>query len=242
MQLSASTTRRIALVTVTKGYRHTSIPTAEAVIGTIADRTTWFTVDYLRTEEDLLRLAPDNLPSYDVILFVNTSGELPLPDPDALVEWVRNGGTFVGVHSASNTLHGFPPYLEMLGGEFDFHRDQTIAEVFVESSSHPATTSLASPVTMFEEFYHLKAFHPAAVYLLVALHFDPDAKEPATMPLSWWRDFGRGRVFYTALGHREDVWESAWFQEHLTGALGWAVGGPGGATSRDQAGAPIGTT
>jgi type 1 glutamine amidotransferase len=43
------------------------------------------------------------------------------------------------------------------------------------------------------------------------------------MPMSWWRDEGRGRVFYTALGHREDVWQSEWFHQHLTGALAWAI-------------------
>ncbi len=222
--LAATMTARIAVVTVTEGYRHSSIPTAERVIGSIADRTQWFTVDYLRTEADLQRLGSDGLKSYDVIMFVNTTGELPLPDRDALVAWVREGGTFVGVHSASDTFHEFAPYLDMLGGEFDFHGDQTAAEVWVESAAHPATSALVSPMTIFEEYYHIKRFDPAAVHLLLALRFDPDAKEARSMPLSWWRDFGRGRVFYTALGHREDVWESPWFQQHLAGALGWALG------------------
>src|SRR6185295_16095440 len=104
--LAATMTARIALVTVTDGYRHTSIPTAESVIGTIAGRTGWFTVDYVRTEEDLARLAPANLQSYNVIMFVNTTGELRIPDRDALLQWVRDGGTFIGVHSASDTMHG----------------------------------------------------------------------------------------------------------------------------------------
>lgn len=220
--LAATMTARIAVVTVTEGYRHSSIPTAERVIGAIADRS-GFTIDYLRTEEDLQRLAPDRLSSYDAILFVNTTGELPLPDRDALVQWVRDGGAFVGVHSASDTLHEFAPYLDMLGGEFDFHGEQTVADVWVENAAHPATAPLASPMSIFEEYYHLKRFDPAAVHLLLALRFDPDAKEAATLPISWWRDFGRGRVFYTALGHRQDVWESPWFQQHLTGALAWAL-------------------
>src|ERR1700737_420689 len=148
--LAATMTARIAVVTVTKGYRHSSIPTAERVIGEIADRTGLFTIDYLRTEGDLQRLAPDRLKSYNVIMFVNTTGELPLPDRDALVAWVRDGGSFVGVHSASDTFHEFAPYLDMLGGEFDFHGDQTAAEIWVENAAHPATSALASPMTMFE--------------------------------------------------------------------------------------------
>jgi type 1 glutamine amidotransferase len=111
----------------------------------------------------------------------------------------------------------------MLGGELDFHGPETAAEVWVEDAAHPATGAIESPMTLFEEYYHIKRFDPAAVHLLLALRFDPDAGQPAMMPLSWWRDYGRGRVFYTALGHREDVWQSPWFQQHLTGALAWAV-------------------
>ena len=218
--LAAVMTARIAVVTVTTGYRHSSIPVAEQVIDDLARRSGWFSPEFFRTDDDLLRFDPAQ---YDVVMFVNTTGELPIPDRDSLVQWVRDGGTFIGIHSAADTFHEFGDYLAMLGGEFDFHGEQTAAELWVEDPSHASTGSLPSPMTMFEEYYHFKNFDPSATHLLVALRFDPDAKAPATMPISWWRKVERGRVFYTGLGHREDVWQSDWFQRHLTGALAWAI-------------------
>ena len=214
---------RVAVVTVTMGFRHASIPVAEETIASLAERSGWFTPQFFRTESELAKFDPA---AFDVVMFVNTTGELPLADRDALVQWVRNGGTFVGIHSASDTFHGFDDYIAMLGGEFDFHNEETSADVFVEDVTHPSTGALPSPVTLFEEYYHFKRFDPARVHVLVALH------EAQPMPMSWWREEGRGRVFYTALGHREDVWRSPWFQQHLTGALAWAVAREPGARRR----------
>jgi uncharacterized protein len=205
----------VAVVTVTMGYRHASIPVAEATIESLAQRSGWFTVRFFRTEEELKAFDPSH---YDAVMFVNTTGELPLPDRDALVRWVRSGGTFIGVHSASDTFHDFGDYLDMLGAEFDFHRDEHAAAVVVEDESHPSTGGLPAPVTIFEEYYHFKRFDPARVHLLVTARDDD-----GVLPMSWWRSEGSGRVFYTALGHREDVWQSEWFRQHLTGALAWAV-------------------
>ena len=220
--LAAFVTARLALVTVTAGYRHASIPVAEEVISEVARQTGSFAADFYRTEEDLLHFDPAR---YDVVMFVNTTGELPL-NPDLLVQWVRDGGTFIGVHSAADTLHESDAYLEMLGGEFDFHGPETAAALWVEDATHPSTTSIETPFNLFEEYYHFKRFDPSKVHTVVALRFDPDANVPAMMPISWWRDVGRGRVFYTALGHREDVWRSEWFQSHLTGAIQWAIARP----------------
>jgi uncharacterized protein len=212
--LATAMTARVAVVTVTMGYRHASIPVAEETIAAIGERGGWFTPRFFREEADLASFNPSD---YDVVMFVNTTGELPLPDRDALVRWVRDGGTFIGIHSASDTFHEFPDYLDMLGAEFDFHNEEHAAGVFVADRSHPSTGALASPVSIFEEYYHFRRFDPSRVHLLVS------ANDEAVMPMSWWREEGRGRVFYTALGHREDVWQSEWFRQHLTGALAWAV-------------------
>jgi type 1 glutamine amidotransferase len=209
----------VAVVTVTEGYRHESIPAAEEVIAAIADRTGWFTPVFIREEIDLQRLAPERLGDYSIVMFVNTTGELPLPDRDALVQWVRGGGTFVGVHSASDTLHSFDAYLDMIGGEFDFHGAETAAEVWIEEVAHPSTGTLQSPMTMFEEYYHFKRFDPEAVHLLAALHL---LHRPRT---------SRRRLalrVVPAASHR---------RHHLGAGAGTA-----GASPRGQAVIPIGTT
>lgn len=190
------------------GYRHASIPVAEATIASLA-RACFF-----RTAGELQSFDPAE---FDVVMFVNTTGELPLPDRDALVRWVREGGAFIGVHSASDTFHEFTDYLDMLGGEFDFHREEHTAAIVVEDRSHPSTATLTTPPALFEEYYHLKRFDAARVHVLLTAHDDD-----GVLPMSWWRSEGRGRVFYTALGHRDDVWKSEWFRQHLAGALAWA--------------------
>jgi type 1 glutamine amidotransferase len=216
---------RAVVVTVTHGFRHESIETAEATIAGLAERTGLFTVTFARDDDDLQRLfTPEALQETDIVFFINTTGELPLPDRNAFLQWIEDGGAFIGTHSASDTFHDFPPYLEMLGGEFDFHGDHSDVQVFVEERDHPATRFLSSPFTTFDEIYRFKRYDAARVQLLLALHADPDSGAPSLLPLSWSRTQGRGRVFYTALGHREDVWEAEWFRQHLIGAVAWTLG------------------
>ena len=121
------------------------------------------------------------------------------------------------MHSASDTWHEWAPYLAMLGGEFESHPDEMEREVVVIGRNHPAMAGVQSPHVLFEEFYQLKNFDPDRVDLLLTLD---DGS-----PMAWTREYGKGRVFYTALGHREDVWTSSWFQQHLTSAIWWALGG-----------------
>ena len=215
---------RAVVVTVTHGFRHDSIPAAEEAIAEIAGRTGWITLTFARDDDDLERLfTPAALAHTDLVLFLNTTGELPLPDRDAFLDWIENGGAFIGAHSASDTFHDYPPYLEMLGGEFDFHGPEESAPVFVEDASSPATRFFDSPFVVFDELYRFKRYDPARVQLLLALHADPESGEPVLLPLSWTRTQGRGRVFYTALGHRSDVWQSEWFRQHLIGAISWSL-------------------
>ena len=186
--LSARPVVVVAVVTVTAGYRHESIPVAEEVLRGMID------AEFFRDANDLQRFRPAD---FDVVMFVNTTGELPI-DVHALVSWVRGGGKFIGVHSAADTFHGSDEYIEMLGGEFDWHGPEITAHITGDAE-----------VTLFEEYYHFKRFDPRNHVLLAA----------GTMPLAWRRDFGKGSVFYTALGHREDVWRSAFFRQHLARAI-----------------------
>jgi type 1 glutamine amidotransferase len=215
---------RAVVVTATHGFRHESIEIAERTIAELAERSGLFTVTFARNDDDLARLfTPAALQSTDVVLFINTTGELPLPNRDAFIQWINAGGAFVGVHSASDTFHDYAPYLDMLGGEFDFHNDHTAVLVFVEERGNPATRFLPSPFTTFDEIYRFKRFDLARVQLLLALRGDPDTGEPTLLPISWTRTQGDGRVFYTALGHREDIWQAGWFQQHLLGGIAWTM-------------------
>src|SRR6266404_6464508 len=89
--------KNVLVVTVTKGFRHSSIPTAEKVLGELAQKSGAFTVDYVRTDDDMAqKMTAEALKNYDGVIFANTTGELPLPDKEAFLEWIKSGKGFVG--------------------------------------------------------------------------------------------------------------------------------------------------
>jgi len=242
--LAVAAPKKVLVVTTTLGYRHASIGIAEKVIAELGRGL--YEVELAsvtpppegaqpaaqRAYEDEVRamlaakMSGAALKRHDAIVFVNTVGELPLPDPDAFIRWVRDGGAFIGIHSASDTLHGHRPYLEMLGGEFDYHREQVRIEAINEDPAHPANAHLPARWNLDgqqEEIYVFKGYQREAVHELIALDRHPNTGAPGHFPISWCREFGQGRVFYTALGHNEQVWQMPAFQQHLLGGIGWAL-------------------
>jgi len=227
--------RRVLVVTVTKGFRHSSIATAEKVIGELATKSAGkshaFTVDYVRNDQEMAeKMTPAALKNYDGFIFANTTGTLPLPDKTAFLNAIKSGKGFVGMHSASDTFHGadgvVDPYIEMLGGEFLTHGAQVGVECLVQDTKHPATKELGESYCVEkEEIYLFKNYAADRVHELLVLDKNPNnKKERWHFPVSWCTKYGEGNVFYTSLGHREDVWENATYQKHILGGIKWALG------------------
>ncbi len=216
---------KLLVVTVTKGFRHDSIPSAERLLQRLADESGAFTVDYARTDADLAsKTSPNGLKAYAGVVFASTTGDLPLADRRRFLDWIGEGHAFVGIHSATDTFPGFPEYLDMIGGQFKHHGPQTTVELIVEDTEHPATRELPRSQGVFDEIYQFQRYDPARVHLLLAIAKHPETSEPGEFPLAWSRQQGRGKVFYTALGHREDVLEAGWFKVHLLGGIRWTLG------------------
>lgn len=233
----AQTPKKVLVVTVTKGFRHSSIPTAMKVLAELGEKSKAFTVDFAFTDADIeTKMTPARLKEYDGFIFANTTGILPLPDKAAFLNEIKSGKGFVGMHSASDTFHGangVDPYIEMLGGEFQGHGAQVGVECLVMDRSHPATRPLGESYCLAqEEIYLLKNYNPATVHELLVLDKHPNKKsEAGRFPVAWAKKYGQGNVFYTSLGHREDVWESDTYQKHILGGIKWALGlEPGDAT------------
>jgi type 1 glutamine amidotransferase len=206
--LFAAAPKRLLVVSVTKGFRHSSIGPGDALIGDIAAGSGGrYTVEHARTDADLSqKLSREGLKAYDAVVFNNTTGDLPLPDPQAFVNWVHAGHGFIGVHSASDTFHGFKPYLEMLGGEFRGHGPQVAATVLVADRRFPGLERVGEKISLpMEEIYTFKNFTGQKVRLLLYMDRHPNEGTPGLYPLSWARQWGRGRVFYTALGHSATI-------------------------------------
>lgn len=222
----AAPAKRLLVVTVTKGFRHAdSIPVAEQVLKEIGERSGSWTTDYARTDAEIAeKMSAEGLRRYDGVFFANTTGDLPLPDREAFVRWIQSGKGFAGAHAAADTFHGYAPYLEMLGGEFATHGPQVKVTVRVEDGKHPATRHLGGGFEVFDEIYQFKNFQRARMHGLLTMDAHPNEGTPGDYPLSWTRAEGKGRVFYTALGHRPEIWQSEWYQRHLLGGIRWSLG------------------
>lgn len=264
MTVSAAEPKKALVVTTTLGFRHSSIPTAEKVLQRLAEQSGAYTVEYARVDPNAPEFRnpetnkPDNkkvreaitkvlhekmsaesLQKYDAIIFANTTGDLPLPDREAFLNWLKSGKAFIGMHSCSDTFHGWPEFIKMLGGEFQTHKEQVGVECMNMDRSHPANAKLGkSWVINMEEIYLIKNYDTGC-HALLTLDKHPNDKTPGTYPISWCKNYGEGRVFYTSLGHREDIWDdqtdpgfkrlnpvevSRAYQQHILGGIKWALG------------------
>jgi len=187
-------------------------------------------------------LSPANLAAekIDGVIFANTTGDLPLPDKDGFIKWIEEGHSFMAMHSGSDTLHGYRPYSDMLQGEFETHKAQVPADLVAGDTSHPANGGIGATWNLAqEEMYHIKTQERSKVRSLWYMRHDPNVVETKVyFPVSWCRIDGKGKVFYTSLGHREDLWSdseeikdrknsvevSKQYQAHILGGIKWALG------------------
>ena len=187
----------------------------------------------------LQKLSPASLQHYDGVIFCSTTGDLPIPDPEGFLNWIKAGHAFIGIHAASDTFHHWPGYIDMIGGEFDHHGRQVSVDCLNQDPQNPATAHLGKSWTLSqEEIYQFKNYDPAKVHDLLILDKNPETGAPGHFGVAWSKSYGRGRVFYTSLGHREDIWDpdpdikgrknspaiSLAYQQHLLGGIKWALG------------------
>lgn len=224
--------KKVLVVTATAGFRHSSIATAENVIATLGETSGAYTVvDVVRggpdgkdSAEVAAKMTMAKLNEVDAVIFANTTGDLAIPDKDGFIKWVEAGHALIGMHSCSDTFHGYRPFIDLVGGEFLTHGAQVQVDAYNQDPTHPATRHLGPIYTVFDEIYEFKSFERAKVHGLLTLDKSPQTLAPGDFPVAWSKDVGRGKMFYTSLGHREDVWTSTLYQQHILGGIQWALG------------------
>jgi type 1 glutamine amidotransferase len=154
----------------------------------------------------------------------------------ALLDVIAGGKGFVGSHCASDTFHtpgdAFQtqdvkdPYIAMIGGEFIRHGAQQSAMMTVVDPKFPGIAAAKDGFELHEEWYSLKNFAPDLHVLLVneTKGMKGNDYQRPRFPATWARRHEKGRVFYTSMGHREDVWTNPTFQSILMGGIQWAMG------------------
>jgi cytochrome c len=223
---------RVLVFSRTAGFRHPSI----------AEVWTFFS-SLPRTEgieasltEDPSSFRDDVLDRFDVVAFVNTTGDvLDEAQQAALERFVRSGRGFVGVHSAADTEYEWTWYGELLGAYFISHPIQPVrVEVTTEEGAHPATEHLPSKFFFSDEIYNFDRNPRFDNEILLTIDeagfIYPNIPETPSMgadhPIAWAKEFDGGRSFYTNLGHSPETWSDSFFQEHLLEGLRWAAGPP----------------
>jgi type 1 glutamine amidotransferase len=227
----AAETPRILYLTHSAGFKHDVLPTSEQIMKELGKTSGAFEAT---VTQDCSLISEASLNQYAAVVFF-TTGELPLDDAQkkAFIEFVRSGRGFVGIHSATDTFYKWPEYLELIGGYFDGHPWHQEVTIRVEDKAHPATAHLPASFTINDEIYQFRDWSRDRVHVLLSL--DPASidltkkgvkRTDKDFAVSWTREFGKGRMFYTSLGHEAAVWKDPRFQQHLMGGIRWATGSP----------------
>jgi type 1 glutamine amidotransferase len=169
-----------------------------------------------------------DLDQYDLIVFYTSGNPLSEDAKKKLLAAIDAGKGFVGIHAATDSFRtsGVDPYIAMIGAEFLTHASQQEATMNVVDPAFPGMAGLGDGFAMHEEWYAFHKFAPDLHVILVqetdGMHDEP-YQRPA-YPATWARMQGKGRVFFTSMGHREDVWTNPKFQQVLLGGVSWALG------------------
>jgi hypothetical protein len=219
--------RKIMLLTHSAGFVHDYLPAAQRALQEIGKASGEFeTMVYGECSQVKWNALKDD---FRAIAFA-TTGELPMSDGDKrnLIEVIRSGVGFIGIHNATDTLYKFPEYGQMLGGYFSGHPWTQEIVVRVEDDKHPATEHLDKSFKVKEEVYTFRDWSRAKTHVLASLDNSSVDLGKGNRPdkdyaLCWCHEFGKGRVFYTGFGHFPELWGEEWFRKHLLGGILWAM-------------------
>jgi type 1 glutamine amidotransferase len=229
--------KRLLIIGEEKGYRHEAVSHAMVVIERLGKESgLWDTVIRTDTEaltKKKLEYNARNLNDFDAVLFY-TGGTLEMDDQQKadFLSFIRDDGKgFIGVHSAAITFTKWPEYVEMVGGTYDEHPWNTFAApVIVEDSSFPGMQQWPKAFTLTDEIYQMKNFSRENTRVLMRL--DPDKldlnnprvhRQDHDFAVTWTKAYGKGRVFYTTLGHVEANWDLPAMQKMISEAIQWAM-------------------
>lgn len=174
------------------------------------------------------RINKDTLKNFDCVLFFTTGNPCNKEELGDLMAWVKAGGAFAGTHCATDTLYN-TPYGDLIGGYFDGHPWHQKIKIKADDAKHPAAKGFAAGDEITDEIYQFKNWSRDGLHVLLSVdNTSIDTKKgkraDSDYAVSWVKEYGKGKVFYTSLGHRKEVWKDERFQTHLVAGLKWAMG------------------
>ncbi|TDE12100.1 ThuA domain-containing protein [Dyadobacter psychrotolerans] len=218
------------LFTKTAGFHHESIHEGVAGIRNLAARHS-FRVDW---QENASVFNEGQLKNYDVVIFLNTTGDVLNAEQQAAFEkYIQSGKGWVGVHAAADTEYDWPWYTKMVGMMFNIHPAQQTAYIDVVDSNFPGLERFPKRMLWTDEWYeYQKPYKSNDLKFLLNLDektYNPKTNKGPGMgdqhPIAWYHNYDGGRAFYTGLGHIGLVYSDQTFLDHLYGGIYWAATG-----------------
>ncbi|MCM4078118.1 ThuA domain-containing protein [Paractinoplanes hotanensis] len=206
----------------TAGFRHDAIPAGIQLIRDLGAANS-FTVT---ATEDAIQFTAANLAQFEAVVFLNTTGDvLNTTQQSAFENYIRSGGGFMGVHSASDTEYDWPFYGQLVGAYFSSHPAIQQATQRVENRAHAATAGLAPTVTRTDEWYNFRTNPRSSARVLSTL--DESSYSGGTMggdhPYTWCKTLQGGRSFYTGNGHTQASYTEPGFRALVLGGIRYAA-------------------
>lgn len=206
----------------TTGFRHDSIPAGIAAITELGQQHGYS----VTATDDASVFTESVLASYDVIIFLSTTGDILDGEQEhAMERFIGAGSGFVGIHSAADTEYGWPWYGGLVGAYFDSHPALQQATVRLEESEHPTIRELPPSFERFDEWYNFESLPRPEVTILATVN--ESSYQGGNMgdphPVVWAQEYDGGRSFYTAFGHTAESFSEPLILTQLANAILWAA-------------------
>lgn len=232
--------RKVLLFSKTAGFRHSSISVGVKSLTMLGNKTGAFTA--VHTEDESV-FEPDRLKEFDMVIMVNTTGEIfkskGAGDAErearlkkSLVDFVKGGKGIGGTHSATDTYKKWKAYNDMMGGAFVSHPWHMDVPIRILDANHPLTKVFGGQgFTIKDEIYQFRddTAQPTDRRMLLSLKSTWDGTKKGNRkdnfyPISWIGKYGNGRTFYCSLGHREEIYWNPMVLEHYLAGFQYAMG------------------
>ena len=214
----------VLVFTKTEGYRHESIATGVKTLRELGRKNN-FIVLRTESEEDF---TAENLANYQAVVFLSTTGDiLNEEEQTAFENYIKSGGSYLGIHAAADTEYEWDWYGKLVGGYFESHpNNPNVREAKIEvlDKTHSATAHLNDTWLRNDEWYNYKNLNSNVT---VAMNLDEKSYEGGTNganhPIAWYHTYDGGRAYYTGGGHTNESYSDSDFKKHLLGAIFWCL-------------------
>jgi uncharacterized protein len=214
--------RQILVFHKTAEFRHDSI---EPAIQTLQELADGLQLEVTATE-DAAVFTPESLESFDVVVFLNTTGDvLDESQQTAMEQFIQAGRGFVGIHSAADTEYEWEWYGGLTGAFFDSHPEPQEAIVDIVEPEHPAVADLPEQFERYDEWYNFQSLPDTNVTILATV--DESTYEGGNMgephPIVWAREYDGGRAVYIGFGHTSETFSEPLIRTLLSNSIAWTA-------------------